>query len=124
MGNPLASGRDVQPLSEAASSVVVSDDGKNVYVATAGDDAVAVFSRDIDSGELVFVEAQIDGVGGVDGLNGAWAIDVSPDGQQVYAAGFIDRAVVHFNRDPSDGALTFVERHVNGTGGIAGLEDP
>ncbi len=104
--------------------VSVSPDGRHLYAAAATDAAVAVFRRDPRTGSLTFVEVHVDGVAGVDGLAGAWSTTVSPDGQHVYATGFVDQAVVHFRRDATTGALTFVEANVNGTNGIVGLEDP
>mgnify|MGYP000524104389 CR=1 FL=1 len=56
-------------------------------------DAVAVFSRDPASGALAFVEVQRDGVGGVDGLDAAFSVTVSPDGNHLYAAGATDDAL-------------------------------
>lgn len=41
-----------------------------------------------------------------DGLEGARAVVVSPDGRSVYAASQFDDAVVRFDRDPATGALT------------------
>src|SRR5207253_9119382 len=54
-----------------ARAVTLSPDGANLYVAGTTDDALAVFSRDAATGRLTFVEAQHDGAGGVNGLNGA-----------------------------------------------------
>ena len=102
----------------------VSPDGRHLYVAADADRAVAVFRRDPTTGTLAFVETQVDGVGGVDGLAGAWAATVSPDGRHVYTAGFADRAVSVFARDATTGALSFLEAHVDGVGGIIGLHDP
>lgn len=100
----------------------VSPDGKHVYVASFDDNAVAVFSRDPVSGALTFVEAQFDGVGGVDGINGAEGIAISPDGKHVYVAGAGDDAVAVFRRDSTSGALTFVEAKFEGVGGVDGLK--
>jgi DNA-binding beta-propeller fold protein YncE len=49
-------------------SVAVSPDGKHLYVASFADHAVAVFTRDTITGVLAFVEAQVDGITGVVGL--------------------------------------------------------
>lgn len=92
-----------------ARAIAGSPDGKHLYVASSGDDAVAAFSRNSSTGELTFVEAELDGVGGVDGLNFARAVDVSPDGKHVYAVSRDDDAIVAFSRDSGSGALTFVE---------------
>ena len=106
-----------------AESVTVSRDGNNVYVASWDDDAVAVFSRDAyDSGKLSFVHVLKDGVGGVDGLNGASSVTISPDGNYVYVASYDDDAVAIFSRDTDDrGKLSFVDVLKDGVGGVDGL---
>src|SRR5213080_3976733 len=104
-----------------ARAVTLSPDGANLYVAGATDDALAVFSRDAATGRLTFVEAQHDGAGGVNGLNGANAVAISPDGTYVYVTGSVDAALAVFQRDAATGALTFVEQKRNGVGGVAGL---
>src|SRR5262245_5322219 len=86
------------------------------------DNAVAVFARDPASGRLGFVQAQVDGSGGVDGLGGAWLVAVSPDGASVYVAGASDDAIALFRRGPG-GALTFVEAKSDGVGGVDGLDE-
>jgi len=109
---------------DAALAVDVSPDGRNVYVGGFDDDAVAVFSRDATTGELTFVEQQKDETGGVNGLDGVSDVTVSEDGSHVYVTGEFDDAVAVFSRDFSSGALTFVERLVDGGGGGAGLDAP
>ena len=49
-------------------SVAVSPDGRHLYVASFADQAVAAFTRDATTGALTFVEAQVNGIGGVVGL--------------------------------------------------------
>ena len=105
----------------AAISVTVSPDGKHLYAAGAGDDAVAVFSRDSATGELTFMEVHKDGVGGVDGLDGARSVTVSPDGKHIYTASWVDSAVAVFSRNSTTGELTFVEVMKDGVGGVDGL---
>src|SRR5438552_1167570 len=51
-----------------AYGVTVSPDGKQVYVAGELDDALAVFSRDADTGVLTFVELERDTVRGLAAL--------------------------------------------------------
>ena len=106
-----------------AESVTVSPDGNFVYAASQGDDAIAVFSRDAGTGALTFVEAQFDGVGGADGLDGAQSVTVSPDGNFVYATSLTDDAIAVFSRDAGTGALTFVEAQFDGVGGVDGLDN-
>ena len=58
-----------------------------------------MFSRNSSTGTLTYVEMQKDGLNGVDGLNGAYSVAVSPDGKHVSATGQIDDAVAVFSRD-------------------------
>jgi 6-phosphogluconolactonase (cycloisomerase 2 family) len=102
-------------------AAAISPDGQHLYTASRGDDAVAAFSRNAVSGTLAYVEMQKDGVGGVDGLDGAHAIVVSPDGKHVYASSETDDAVAVFSRSTITGGLTFVEAHKDGVAGVDGL---
>ncbi|MBI1878840.1 MAG: beta-propeller fold lactonase family protein [Chloroflexi bacterium] len=104
-----------------AISAAVSPDGQHVYIAGQSDNAVAVFSRNATTGKLTFVEVKKDGVGGVDGLNGAASVAVSPDSESVYVSSALDNAVAVFSRNPITGALTFVEFEQDGVGGVDGL---
>ena len=105
-----------------ASGVMVSPDGKHVYTTGTNDDAVSVFSRDEMTGELTFVEMIKDNTSGVDGLNGARWVTVSPDGNFVYIAGYYDDAIAIFSRNNSTGELTFVEMLKDGVNGVDGLK--
>jgi 6-phosphogluconolactonase (cycloisomerase 2 family) len=105
-----------------ASAVALSPDGAHVYVAGRNDDAVAIFSRDAGTGALSYVGMAQDGVGDVDGLNGARAVAVSPDGRYVYAAGQLDDAVAAFSRDAATGELTFLEVRKDSDPGTDGLD--
>lgn len=106
-----------------ALSLAVSPDGGHVYVAGRSVDTVAAFARDVGTGLLTFLEVERDEVGGVDGLDGASSLAVSPDGAHIYVVGQFDDAVATFARDAGTGLLTFlaVERDgVNGVDGLAG----
>lgn len=97
----------------------VSPDGAFVYAGGALDGALAVFRRDSATGSLSFVSSVVDGAGGVDGLAGVRAVAVSPDGLDVYAAGYSDNAVAWFRRDPQSGVLVFGGCLKDGEGGVA-----
>ncbi len=106
----------------AVCDVTVSPDGKHVYAAGSGDNAVAVFSRSDSDGSLTFVERQKDGKAGVNGLSKAVAVKVSADGRHVYVAGNGDDAVAVFARDDSTGKLTYVHDYSDRDAGVAGLD--
>ncbi|MCP4662957.1 MAG: lactonase family protein [bacterium] len=99
--------------------VCSSPDGAQLYVASLEDDAVAVFDRDAGTGLLSFVEVHVDG-GANDGLAGAAAVAVAPDGTSVYVAGQDDHGLAVFDRAP-DGTLIFRQAVINGAGGVSGL---
>lgn len=101
--------------------ISVSPDGANVYVSGFSAASIAVFERDRSSGALSFVEAETDGVGGVDGLGGTFGHAVSRDGRHVYVTGLLDSAVAIFERDHSTGALDFVSAVFDGVGGVDGI---
>jgi 6-phosphogluconolactonase (cycloisomerase 2 family) len=97
------------PNLDRPNGLIVSPDGLHVYVANSGGDSLAVYSRNLVSGLLTFVETQQDNVGGVDGLDNAVSVAISPNGASVYAVGESDDGIAVFSRNPVTGALTFVE---------------
>jgi 6-phosphogluconolactonase (cycloisomerase 2 family) len=109
------------PGLEHPMGLTLSPDGHHVYVASTGNDAVTVFSRDSASGTLTFVQSVRDGVDGVDGLGSARTVVVSPDGLNVYAGGPKRAAIAVFARDGFTGALRFVKVERNGLDGVDGL---
>ncbi len=92
-----------------AQSVATSPDGDNVYAVGESSDAIAMFRRDRETGELDFLGQRRDGVGGVDGLDRPLWVTVSGDGRHVYVAAGSDSAVAVFRRRPGSGELSFVE---------------
>jgi len=89
--------------------LAVSPDGRHVYAAGFGDDAVAILSRDTASGALGFVDAFFNAELPAGGLDGASGVAVSPDGQHVYATAGVADAVVAFSRAGDTGLLTWLE---------------
>jgi 6-phosphogluconolactonase (cycloisomerase 2 family) len=68
------------------------------------------------TGDLTFAQCFDDGDSNpeaacvdTDGLDFANSVAVSPDGKSLYATSTGDMALVHFNRNPATGALTFSE---------------
>jgi CSLREA domain-containing protein len=107
-----ATNRFTSPL-----QVAVSADGKNVYATGWVGDAIAVFSRDGEDGSLTWVDTIDEGDGYgcsfinpcnyfVDGLDGAYGIAISPDGNFVYVSSIFDNAVSVLRRNTTTGALS------------------
>ena len=90
------------------SGLDISSDGNHVYVAGYEDDSVTFFTRNAGTGALTAVTVFKDGSGGVDGLDGAISLVLSPDGKNLYVTGSTDDALAVFNRNTGTGALTFV----------------
>ena len=105
--------------------VAVSPDGRQVFVAGRNDDALVVFDRDLDSGELSYRQTFIDGEDGVDGLNRARCIELSADGRQIFVIGTFDKAIAVFTRDTSNNdSISYQGVYKDGFDGISGLSGP
>lgn len=107
-----------------ADGVAASPDGTDVFVAAADDDALVVFRRDLPGGPLSYRETLYDGFNGVDGLDGAAAVAVSPDGRQVFVASRFADALVVFSRTaappPYLRPLAVFRERQGGVDGLAG----
>ena len=100
----------------------LSPDGKHVYVTSFSESSLAIFSRDVSTGLLTYVDVYEDGEGDIDGLSGAWDVAISPDGFYAFATGRAENALSVFSRDPITGALTYLVHHVDDQSGVDGLD--
>jgi DNA-binding beta-propeller fold protein YncE len=94
-------------------AIAVSPDGKHVYVASSKSDAIAIFTRNRQSGAL----SQMKGMGGCTAAKGAFgcapalgldepnSVAISPDGRSVYATARLGNSITTFVRNPKTGAL-------------------
>lgn len=110
--------RGIQGL-ESPFSIALSPQGENVYV---GGDETVVTIRRAPGGAHSFVDVVRDEVGGVKGLRWIQSLAVSPEGAHVYVTAFRDDAVAIFERDQSNGELTFVDVRRDGERGAEDLE--
>jgi 6-phosphogluconolactonase (cycloisomerase 2 family) len=89
----------------SSSSVLISNDERQVYVAGFGDHDVAVFARDAVTAKLTFIQ----GTRIADNPTEVVSLSGSIDGRYVYVTG--GREVAVFSRDLALGTLAFVDRH-------------
>ena len=93
-----------------SAGLVLTPDGKYLFVAGTVDDAVAVFSRNTSTGALSFVEALRNDLNkGITGLAGAISLALSPDGVNLYVAGARDNALAIFKRNIISGSVSYLE---------------
>ncbi|MFN8445575.1 MAG: beta-propeller fold lactonase family protein [Caldilineaceae bacterium] len=96
-------------LLTAAGDVLVSPDGKNVYVTTRSGNKLIVFTRDLETGRLFFLRAYVDGVGGFNFLGFPGNMAISSDGKFLYVPSYGDNVLNIFKRAEGDGALELVD---------------
>ena len=104
-----------------ANSLTLSADGNHAYVTGQYDDAVSWYERNASTGALTYEGMLKDGVGGVDGLNGANCVVISGNGKHAFVTGYEDDAVSWYERNASTGVLTYGGRLRDGVGGVDGL---
>jgi 6-phosphogluconolactonase (cycloisomerase 2 family) len=124
--------------------VYVSPDGLNVYVTGFNGDSIATYARNADTGALSHVNTLKNGDaygcfiapcdGTLAGLDAAYGMTISPDGQFLYVSGVNSDAVSVFRRSKTNGALTtffgepyFLQQlsnvNLNGAYGLASSPD-
>ena len=93
--------------------VTVSPDGRHVYVGSDASrrGAIAVFRRDLTTGELIQLPGRKgclgngSGCGPAKGVKGADSVTISANGRRLYVTGFFSEAVGVFLRSPATGAI-------------------
>ena len=116
-------------------AIAISPDGRNVYVAASGSDAIAVFDRSPVTGALTQPPGKAgcvasavghakggQGCGPAIGLDAPNSVAVSPDGKNVYATSRDGAAVVTFHRNRLTGQLRQLSPAASGC--ISGLPIP
>jgi len=91
--------------------IVVSPNGKFLYVACSGSNSLVVFHK-LDSGKYGFLQAINNSDIGGSGLEGAGSLAISPDGSKVYAAGESGIGLYLFDAT-ADGKLRFKDKLVS-----------
>jgi DNA-binding beta-propeller fold protein YncE len=111
-------------------AIAISPNGKQVYIASSKSDAIAIFTRDHQTGALAQARKAAGcvavkrayGCAGAIGLDEPNSVAVSPDGRNVYATSRAGNSVTAFARNPKTGALRQLPPPLAGC--ISGLPIP
>jgi 6-phosphogluconolactonase (cycloisomerase 2 family) len=110
-----------------ASGLAISADDRHVYALGEGDNAVVLFDRQA-SGALTWRAQWRKSAPAVPGLGGPQAIVVSPDGKEVFVAGFADDSLTVFTRNggtgPQAGLLTLRQTVFDDEGEVHNMAGP
>jgi 6-phosphogluconolactonase (cycloisomerase 2 family) len=109
--------------------IIVSPDGKNLYAVASvygsGTGVLAVYQRNTSTGLLTPIQTRYQGdcqdaificLFGLDGLDGAYQVVVSPDGRNLYVTGQANNSLTTFTRDPVKGTVRRYSTLVDSTG--------
>lgn len=91
--------------------IVVSPEGKFLYVACSGSNAIVVFQKK-ETGQYAFVQAVNNSDIGGSGLEGASSLAILADGSKIYAAGEAGHGLYLFSAGV-DGRLSFKSKLLN-----------
>lgn len=102
-----------------ALSLKSSSDGQSLYVGT-HDGRLLVHAIGAD-GQLTVTQELDNETEGIRGMGRVNGIEISANGQYLFAASSLDQTIVTFRRDTSDGSLIPVQRTRQGSLGATGL---
>lgn len=109
-------------------SIAISPNGEFAYAVSmfAGSNggSLSSFNRNSTSGALSFIDAIYDEDPGIDGLQGARSVAVSPDGKNLYVAAYEDDKVSVFSRNSETGVASFLGVYEEGDQGVEELSEP
>ena len=100
---------------------IVSADGSLLFAASTEDNALSVWRVNTDTGSLTQSALYKDGEEGIDGLDGAHDLALSPDGRLLFVTASGDNALSVWRVNATSGTLARSALYQDGTGGIDGL---
>jgi 6-phosphogluconolactonase (cycloisomerase 2 family) len=104
--------------------IVLSPNGKYLYAAASGNNAISIFAIDSSTGSLTFVNNFVEGIAGEFGIHEIYGLAVSDDGKNLYAAGSASDSVSAFSIDDSTGLITLIESEKDGVNDASDAGSP
>ena len=87
----------------SSDSVQITPDGNHVLSTAQDENALNLFQRNTQTGELTFVESYVEGgAGGIDGMTLPTEMQISPEGSHVFVSGAGDFAIAIFQVGESE----------------------
>ena len=90
---------------KGAFKTVISDDGRYLYLSSPLRNGILIFERNVDNGNLTFLDAHYDSEDQIDALGGVREIAISKDGDFFYALAPDENAITLFERYPGTGLI-------------------
>ncbi len=109
---------------QGASSLLLSSDGKHLYVSGQKENSIAVFNVNQTTGTLTYQDKLTQNQNSITSLQGVRSLAINPDGKYLYVSAISSNAVTAFNRDASTGQLTLNSVLTNGSGRVEGMMAP
>ncbi len=104
-------------------TIISSPDGTYIYASGYWDHSVAIFQRDLNTGELTYLDRVKDNFFGADGLSGVRDIVMTTNGNYFYTAGYLDNGIGVYERDEQSGLLNYQSVVKDGVLGVDGLSN-
>lgn len=99
----------------------MSPDGRHLYVAVQGSNALTTLNLDIATGTPTFGSSITNAAPSSPPITNPTDVLVSPNGAHVYVSSFDDNAIAIFERDNTTGAVTYLGAVAQNSGGITTL---
>lgn len=113
--------QDFSPTNSPIKNIATSKNGRWLYVTATISNTVTLFEVNPTTGSLTQKQVLRDGVNGVDGLQGASSLLLSPDGKYLYISGQKETSIGYFSINELNGELTYINKVANNTDGITSL---
>ncbi len=98
--------------------ITLTNDGRFMYAAASGDQAIMSIQRDLGTGQLSLTQTLENNSPNNLAIDGVYGLDISPDSSHLYAVGSQSDGIAVFSINSTDGSLAFIESE------IQGIDDP